>query len=261
MRGAHQPMHRPAMTVASTPEAPSCSAGRYAANGVSSVTVISTGGSCTRRRGQAITPPAASPTSTPPRATTRKRRPASPAENVAVAAVSQRGTVGHQGRAGVQTPRLLKGRASARCQSAPPWPSAVSECSVRITANSYRGNDTAELALEDSAGRVIGLGASCTATTLAIVKPGWRRRAEALLFQIGPHLQIGVDRSHEAEPKVRVLAVAEARPPCSAALLVDSHNGSWRNALSRTKWSLSRCCCCLRSGASMLASASACQAR
>jgi hypothetical protein len=50
----------------------------------------------------------------------------------------------------------------------------------------------------------------------------------------------------------------KARPPRSAALFVDSHVGSRRNALSRVKWSASRCCSCLRSGGNVAASASAC---
>ena len=43
-------MTRPAVTAASTPDSPSRSAGRYAANGITSEITTSTGGSSSRRR-------------------------------------------------------------------------------------------------------------------------------------------------------------------------------------------------------------------
>ena len=65
----------------------------------------------------------------------------------------------------------------------------------------------------------------------------WRRRAEPLTLQVCADLQIRsasiavVDRSR----KCGCWPWRNARPPRSAALLVDSQSGLRRNALSRTK--------------------------
>ena len=66
MREPRCPRYRPAATVAITPDAPSRSAGRKAAYGVSSEIVISTGVSSRRLRICAMTHPTATPIAPPP---------------------------------------------------------------------------------------------------------------------------------------------------------------------------------------------------
>jgi hypothetical protein len=53
------------------------------------------------------------------------------------------------------------------------------------------------------------------AASVAVVKSGWRRRAEPLLLEKGTHFQISLDGRDQAQPRVRVLAVAKGT---SAAL-------------------------------------------
>ena len=66
MRDPRRPRYRPAATVAITPDAPSCSAGRKAAYGVRSEIVISTGVSSIRERMWAMSHPTARPIAHPP---------------------------------------------------------------------------------------------------------------------------------------------------------------------------------------------------
>jgi hypothetical protein len=69
--------------------------------------------------------------------------------------------------------------------------------------------DTAELTLADSAGLEGSFGWNVASTALAIVKSCWRRYAESLFLQIRPHLQVGVNRPEQPQPKVRMLAMTE----------------------------------------------------
>ncbi len=80
-----RPRYKPAVTAARTPDPPRSSAGRYAAYGVRSDTVISTGTSVRRVRTIVMTQPTKSPTATPMTLTTAKR-PRSPKVSTGVAA-------------------------------------------------------------------------------------------------------------------------------------------------------------------------------
>jgi hypothetical protein len=97
--GLIRPTYSPAATAASTPEkngspskpSNSCqtrwgnsSAVRYAANGASSETTISTGVSSSSSKARTTTHPTARPTATPPTAPTTNCRPAPQKENVAI---------------------------------------------------------------------------------------------------------------------------------------------------------------------------------
>ena len=97
-------------------------------------------------------------------------------------------------------------------------------------------------------------------TTLTMVESRRWRGAEACLLQIGAHLQIGLDGRHQTQPKMRVLAVAEGAPTAFRGIV----GGFPRRVRAGTRSAdgsdrRSRCCCCLRSGASCAASASVCQ--
>src|SRR5581483_520359 len=87
MVDARRPRYSPAVTAASTPEIPASSAGRYAAYGVASETVTSTGRSVSRVRTWAISHPTASPIAVPPTATMAKRLPG-PSTSPALAATA-----------------------------------------------------------------------------------------------------------------------------------------------------------------------------
>ena len=75
MIGALCPSSRPATTTATTPEAWSSSASRYAANGTTIDTAVSKTGSWIRRRTLQTTQKITSPASTPPPAATTKSTP------------------------------------------------------------------------------------------------------------------------------------------------------------------------------------------
>ena len=76
------PMTSPAATAASTPDRPSCSAGRYAANGMTSEITTSTGGSSSRRRISPATLPTTAPIATPPTVATTNEASESVRTNV-----------------------------------------------------------------------------------------------------------------------------------------------------------------------------------
>ena len=79
------PMTRPAVTAARTPESPSRSAGRYAANGMTSEMTTSTGGSSRRRRSATASAPTTTPIAIPPIAATTKPLTASASTNAPLA--------------------------------------------------------------------------------------------------------------------------------------------------------------------------------
>jgi hypothetical protein len=72
---------------------------------------------------------------------------------------------------------------------------------------------TAESTLEEPGGWVVCFNGGGATATLAVVELSWWMCAEALLLLICAHLQVGVNGSHEAEPEVRLLAVAECASP------------------------------------------------
>ena len=75
--GALWPSSRPATTTAMTPDACTCSAATYAANGTTSEMPLSSTGSVRCRRSLATTRKKTKPTTTPPPAASRKSRPTS----------------------------------------------------------------------------------------------------------------------------------------------------------------------------------------
>jgi len=85
-----------------------------------------------------------------------------------------------------------------------------------------------------------------------------RWRAEPLSLEVSADFQIGSDACRQAKSKWGCWRCRNARPPRSAALLVASLSGFRRKALSRAKWSASRCSCWGRNGRNFAASVSRC---